>query len=279
MPHVLNRWAVLGAAVLAAPALLAACDLDVTVTDDDATSTPNAAPATPEAASPSTSPTANPSPAASPPAAPPPSPTTGQGDDSADSIDALPLPQRLAFMTGHVEAGLALYRAGEPGMAAPHLLHPVSETHAAEREGLDALGFDAAVFEQVSQALEEGRPAEEIEPQLAQAEANLAMLAERAGGEPAEIVRYLMDVIAEEYTIAITDGAVSDAGEYQDAYGFAIVARDRATAMTDPSRYAVLAEIETLIGLWPDGAPIPPDNPAPVAQVIAQTSRVLLMIR
>lgn len=201
----------------------------------------------------------------------------GEGGESGADVGALPLPNRLAFMSGHVEAGLALYRAGEPEMAAKHLLHPVSETHAAERAGLGELGFEPALFEVVSQALEEGRPASEIEPQLAAAEANLAMVTERAGGDPIEIIEYLMDVVVEEYAIAITDGQVTDPGEYQDAYGFAVVARDRA-ATIDPAIDGLIEAIDGLIALWPENAPIPPADPAPVGQVTAQTSRVRLAL-
>ena len=78
---------------------------------------------------------------------------------SSTSADALPRPLRLAFMAGHVRAGMALYRAGELEMAAPHLLHPVSETHQAEREGLEELGFDHSLYVRVSRALEANRPA------------------------------------------------------------------------------------------------------------------------
>ncbi|MEM6625142.1 MAG: hypothetical protein AAF719_00400 [Pseudomonadota bacterium] len=200
----------------------------------------------------------------------------GEGGEAGHAMDTLPLEKRLAFMTGHVKAGLALYRAGDPEAAAPHLLHPVSETHADEREGLDALGFDASIFETVSTALENNQPAEEIEPQLAAAEENLAMLAEQAGGDPADIIQYLMDTIVVEYTVAITDGAVSDPGEYQDAYGFAIVARDQAEMMNLESS-DLIDQIDALIALWPD-APIPPETPSPLGQVIAQTSRVTLAL-
>lgn len=200
----------------------------------------------------------------------------GEGGEAGHSMETLSLPERLAFMTGHVEAGLALYRAGEPEMAAPHLLHPVSETHQAERAGLDALGFDASLFEAVSKALEEGRPAEEIEPQLVAAEENLAMVAGKAGGDPADVIRFLMGVIVEEYTIAINDGVVTDAGEYQDAYGFAVVARDHAEKLS-PANQAVIDEIDVLIGLWP-AAPIPPETPSPIGQVVAQTSKVVLAL-
>lgn len=201
----------------------------------------------------------------------------GEAGEAASAVDALPLPNRLAFMAGHVEAGLALYRAGEPEMAAKHLLHPVSETHAGERAGLDALGFDASLFEEVSTALKEGRPASEIEPQLAAAEANLAMLAEKAGGDPADIIRFLMDTIVEEYQIAITDGAVTDPGEYQDAWGFAVVAKDRAALFDEPPEGLDVA-LDALIALWPANAPVPPADPAPVGQVMALTSQVVLVL-
>ncbi|WP_154813761.1 hypothetical protein [Hellea balneolensis] len=176
-------------------------------------------------------------------------------------------------MTGHVKAGLALYRAGEPQQAAPHLLHPVSETHQSERKGLDALGFEASLFETVSKSLEQGRAASEIEPQLIAAEANLDAVAQKAGGDPAAIISFLMDTIDEEYTIAITDGIVSDPGEYQDAFGFAYVARHHAMTLTPPDRKAVIKEIDALISLWPE-APIAPDTPSTVARVMARTLAV-----
>ncbi len=202
---------------------------------------------------------------------------SGDASEPGAHVDTLPLPRRLAFMSGHVAAGLALYRAGEPQMAASHLLHPVSETHAGERVGLDALGFDASLFETVSQALEAGRPASDIEPQLAQAEAHLAMLAQKAGGVPTDIISFLLEKIAEEYAVSITDGVVTDPAEYQDAYGFALVARQRAGALRETARPAVLDAIDTLIALWPQG-PVPTPAPALVAQVLAQCSVVALAL-
>ncbi len=199
--------------------------------------------------------------------------TTRVASEASAMGDTLPLPRRLAFMTGHVKAGLALYRAGDPAAAAPHLLHPVSETHAAEREGLDALGLDSGLFEAVSAALEAGHPATEIEPLLVAAEANLAMLADRAGGDATDIIRYLMATLGKEYAIGVQDGRVTDPGEYQDAFGFATVALERARATTPVDR-RLIAELQALVALWPDG-PIPPPAPTSPAQVDAQVERVL----
>ena len=41
------------------------------------------------------------------------------------NMSTLSLPKRLAFMSGHMQAGLELYRLNMPKMAAPQLLHPV----------------------------------------------------------------------------------------------------------------------------------------------------------
>ncbi|MEN7343981.1 MAG: hypothetical protein AAAFM81_13605, partial [Pseudomonadota bacterium] len=122
-----------------------------------------------------------------------------QEEGEAHSDETMTRPERLAFMSGHVKAGLALYRAGEPEMAAPHLLHPVSETHAAEREGLAELGFEPALFESVSEALEAGTQAAAIAADLDAAEAHLRLLAERAGGDPSDIIKFLMATVSEEY--------------------------------------------------------------------------------
>ncbi len=73
-----------------------------------------------------------------------------------------------------------------------------------------------------------------------------------------------METAVEEYTIAVSDGSVTDVGEYQDAWGFVVVARELAANMTGPRTDSVRAELDAMMELWPDGAPIIPDEPAPV---------------
>ncbi len=201
----------------------------------------------------------------------------GEGGESG-AAGALALPQRVAFMSGHVEAGIALYRAGDAKAAAPHLLHPVSETHAAERIGLEELGFDPAPFEAVSAALDAGRPAAEIEPQLEAAEENLRDVRDKAGGDPVELIRFLMDTTVEEYTIAVPDGTVTDPSEYQDAWGFVRVARELANDLDTSRADDVRRELDAMLALWPDAAPVPPAEPAPLGQVSALASRVGLAL-
>lgn len=197
--------------------------------------------------------------------------------DGEHDMHTLALPLRLAFMTGHVKAGMALYRAGELQMAAPHLLHPVSETHEKEREGIDKIGFNGDLFEQVSAALEAKRLATDIEPLLAKAEANLAMVAQRAGGDTVEIIQFLLATTVDEYTIAINNGAITDLGEYQDAYGFVQVALAQSSSLPSPLDNKVMAGLKLLAALWSKG-PLPVEKPESVAKVtdlVAKVSNLL----
>lgn len=189
-------------------------------------------------------------------------------------METLPVEKRIAFMSGHVEAGLALYRAGAPDQAAKHLLHPVSETHEAERAGIDALGFEQDLFLDVSAALDAGRPAEEIEPQLAAAEANMALMQSNAGGDPVEIIAYLMDTVVEEYQIGVSNGVITDPGEYQDAFGFTVVAIDTAARIETADTAQLIDALDALLALWPDTGPLAASTPAPLDDLVAQVSRV-----
>lgn len=198
---------------------------------------------------------------------------SGEGEGGENG--ALPVAQRVAFMAGHVEAGLALYRAGEFEAAAKHMQHPVSETHASEREGLRELGFDPAPYEAVSAALEAGETAESVESQLAAVESNLADMRDRAGGDAAAQIRFLMDTAVAEYSAGVQDGAVTDAGEYQDAWGFVKVAQDIAQDLESAKADTVRETLSEMISLWPNG-PVPTESAAPVGQVSALASRIML---
>jgi len=201
----------------------------------------------------------------------------GEGE-GGENVGSLPIEQRLVFMAGHVEAGLALYRAGEAKAAAPHLMHPVSETHESERAGLEKLGFDPAPFERVSAALEEGKAASEIEDDLKAAEANIATMRDAAGGSAPELIRYLMEVAVEEYSVAVPGTSVGDAAEYQDAWGFVMVAKDLSASLEGDMAADVGRLLEEMLALWPEEAPIPPATPTPAGQISAQAAKVLLAL-
>lgn len=202
----------------------------------------------------------------------------GEGGEAGHDMETLPVANRVAFMAGHVQAGLALYRAGATDQAAPHLLHPVSETHAAERDGIDALGFDQAVFEAVSAALEAGEPASDVEPLLTAAQENISLLMTNADGDPATVIAFLMDTVVEEYQIGVTDGVITDPGEYQDAYGFVVTALEIANSVDEGMTDRIVSELETLRAMWPETGPLAGSTPSSVSLVVGQTSRVHLAL-
>ncbi|HAN31409.1 MAG TPA: hypothetical protein DCQ06_07410, partial [Myxococcales bacterium] len=197
-----------------------------------------------------------------------------EGHEGHENMAKLPVDKRVAFMSGHVATGLSLYRAGAPDQAAKHLLHPVSETHQAERKGIDALGVKAELFKSVSKALDAGKPASEIEPMLKAAEDNILLLQKNAGGKPLDIIEYLMETVDEEYSVGVKGGKITDPGEYQDAFGFATVALRMAKRIEGSDTKALVADLTALVALWPKGGPLAASTPSPVAKVKAQTAKV-----
>ena len=185
----------------------------------------------------------------------------------------LPLAFRLAFMTGHVKAGLALYRLGELDMAAPHLLHPVSETHKLERMGLEKFGFNSAPFIKVSEALKSQEASSEIESLLQKSDANLYYVSQQIGGNSSDIINFLLDTIIDEYSIAVTGGKITDLGEYQDAYGFQIVVQSQAATLSDNKRDSLAPALADLEALWLDG-PLPVQNPTSVDDMVAAVQAI-----
>jgi len=191
----------------------------------------------------------------------------------SDEVSDLPLEFRLAFMTGHVKAGLELYRLGELDMAAPHLLHPVSETHKLERIGLEKFGFNSAPFIKVSEALESKKAASDIEPLLQQSDANLNYVSQQVGGNTSEIINFLLDTIIDEYSIGVTGDKITDLGEYQDAYGFQVVVQSQAATLPDQKRDLLGSALADLESLWLNG-PLPVQNPTSVDDMVVAVQAI-----
>ena len=144
-----------------------------------------------------------------------------------------------------------------------------------EMMSIDVGGFDATLFEAVSKALEAGKPASELEPQLKKAEENTALMQQKAGGDTKDIIKYLMGTVGDEYGVGVEAGKITDPGEYQDAFGFSVVALKMAGRIEDPKAAVLTTELEALVALWPKGGPLADSIPTPVAKITAQTARVL----
>ena len=176
-------------------------------------------------------------------------------------MQKLSLPKRLAFMSGHVKAGIELYRLNELEMAGPHLMHPVSETHISERKDLDKLGFNQSLFVNIAHALEKNIKSTEISKMLVEAERNLDMLSQNAGGDPYEIIKFLMAIALEEYELSFKDGTIVELGEYQDAWGFVEVSKDHAKRVPNKIKSReLIKEISALQKYWKEG-PLPVERP------------------
>ena len=113
----------------------------------------------------------------------------------------------------------------------------------------------------------------DIEPLLRQADTNLYEVALKVGGDSSEIINFLLDTIIEEYSIAITGDKITDIGEYQDAYGFQVVAQSYAAELSDNNRDLVASALIDLATLWLNG-PLPVQNPTSVNDMLTAVEAI-----
>ena len=91
-----------------------------------------------------------------------------------------------------------------------------------------------------------------------------------------------MDTVDEEYAIGVKGGKITDPGEYQDAFGFTVVAHKIAKRMTRVKQIwhsfhkasALVSALEALHATWPKGGPLADSTPASVTEVTAHTKKV-----
>lgn len=205
-------------------------------------------------------------------------------DQSAHLTDVEYLTQ-LGLIRGHLRVGLALYRRGEEALAKTHMKHPGDELYAGlspefERRGGTGFGDE---LERLARAVETDATLADVEAayaalldRIAAAERLVGFDDARDGAQDAHVIRGLLHHAREEYAVGVRDGRIADLHEYQDAWGFAQTALDRANAArrntaTRNRWAAVTAELEALAPLWPDivsGGAIP-DVAEPFAAVLA----------
>ena len=97
---------------------------------------------------------------------------------------------------------------------------------------------------------------------LVEAEKNLEMLSQNAGGDPYEIIKFLMAIALEEYELSFRDGTIIELGEYQDAWGFVEVSKYHAKRIPNKIKSReLIKEISALQKYWKEG-PLPVKGPA-----------------
>ena len=110
---------------------------------------------------------------------------------------------------------------------------------------------------------------------LKQAEQNINLLQRNAGGDPADIIQYLMATVDEEYEIGVKMGKITDPGEYQDAYGFSVVALRIAKQIKGKNTKNLVSSLEALVKLWPENGPLADSKPTSVERVTNHTAKVV----
>ena len=133
--------------------------------------------------------------------------------------------QQLLLMRGHLQAGVALYAAGDQNMAATHMKHPKDELYAGLLPAFEARGYAgfADALDALAVAVKGGAPANEVEAKLAAARAGIDAAVAGANATPRETLLAMAGVLrtaGEEFDIGVKDDVIVNAHEYQDAYGF-----------------------------------------------------------
>ena len=166
----------------------------------------------------------------------------------------------LALVEGHLFVAMELLRAGAKDAAHTHLKHPKDEIYTSLRPGFrkyHAAGF-AQELEQLAKAADGEKGA--AESAYAQVEKKIDLARQKAPANTKTqllVAARLLTDAAGDYRESLKNGRVTDAHEYQDAYGFTKIAKrtlERAKPASESERAAldvargVLKETDNL---WP----------------------------
>ena len=182
-------------------------------------------------------------------------------DTPAQSRPALHLAHLLGFLL------IAQKQTEGPEAAAALVGQGMTEVFDAEPDVFKAAGVNEAVLRRAAQT---GAPAD-ISAAIATVEAGQP----KAGGDPAAVLKGMVDIAGGLYAGVMVDGSV-DPIEYQHSYGAALSAQALAQHSKDARVQAAKAELDKLVAMWPSATP--PAKPNPANQVAAQTSRVELAL-
>lgn len=191
---------------------------------------------------------------------------SGQLDFASNDLAYL---THLALMRGHLFVGHELYQAGHKEHAKTHMKHPESELYAdvvTAFEARQVAGF-ANQLSALSQAVEADAGSESVANAYAQLVS--AISASELAVSSSELTPsftlkravQLLRTAGDEYAIAVVDGKMENAHEYQDAFGFTTIARtilegmDESTTETKQAKQAALEHVANLKPLWPSIVP------------------------
>lgn len=199
----------------------------------------------------------------------------GEGVAALDPALLLPVDQRAAMISSEVTVATALARAGQQDDAAEHLRIAMDEIKPGGLTRLVEQGFDPDLIETAEAALSGDAAPEEIEAQLAAAQANVAELQANAGGDPVELVVFLMKRCENAYRAGVSfSNEIDDPILYQKSYGYAVAAQQAANRIESADASSLQLELKMLVLMWPSAGPIEGDLPAPPSTFLSQVSRI-----
>ncbi|MCA8927982.1 MAG: hypothetical protein KDC18_07915 [Alphaproteobacteria bacterium] len=181
----------------------------------------------------------------------------GEGGKPSQAKDEAAFLTDVAFMEGHLRAGMALYRAGDLAAAKTHMGHPLEEKFAAVEHPLEERGFGDLedLIDGLMDAAEDEKPVDQVAALFDKITARTRAVHEASPGGPAAALRslaLLTRIAAEEYAEGTEGGKVSNLHEYQDAWGFmraveaeAEVYAASGNASVAEAARAILAQVRT----------------------------------
>ncbi|MEO1481134.1 MAG: hypothetical protein AAFU77_03430 [Myxococcota bacterium] len=173
---------------------------------------------------------------------------------------------QLGLMRGHLLVGYELFKAGHLDAAKTHMKHPENELYATVAPAFAARGTGgfASELEALAAAVENNAPKATVDAAygtlVSAIERNEKPAVDESTAARIKLAAGLVRVAAEEYAIAVVDGKMQNAHEYQDAYGFTKIARMNVTVAADGEAKSEALKLldEALNTMWP--GLLPPDS-------------------
>lgn len=203
-------------------------------------------------------------------------PSNGEGEGADSDVnlgrDDIAYLTQLALMRGHLYVGHELYKAGHIEHARTHMKHPKSELYAEIEPAFSVRGTSGFSTEllAISDAVEGNLGENNVSSAYATlvaaiAESEAAVSADSlAPAQKLKLVSEILRVAGEEYAIAVVDGKMQNAHEYQDALGFTNIATDivneidGGSAKVSSAKASALSLLVSLKPHWP--SLIPPET-------------------
>lgn len=168
---------------------------------------------------------------------------------------------QLSLIRGHLYVGHQLYMAGYLDHAKTHMKHPKSELYAdiiPAFEARSTSGFGQEL-QNLATAVNDDLGSKEVDAayqklldKITISETAVESMSQTPK-EKLKLVAALLQVAGEEYAIAVVNGKMENAHEYQDALGFTTIARSiisQLDANTDSHQHAATL-VDSIKPLWP----------------------------